>query len=98
MVWLGNDDNLVTGLTGASGALPIWAALMSQLEGNLEPLPAPPEIIYKVVDSESGLLADTGCESRFELPFIDGSQPQASAPCRNSREWGMLERLKGWFK
>lgn len=98
VVWLGNDDNLVTGLTGSSGALPVWAALMSQLEGNLEPLPAPPEITYEMVDGKSGLLADTGCESRFELPFIKGSEPQTSAPCRNSQGEGVLERLKGWFK
>jgi penicillin-binding protein 1B len=28
VVWVGNDDNSDTGLTGSSGALPIWAKLM----------------------------------------------------------------------
>ncbi len=98
VVWLGNDDNQVIGLSGASGALPIWAAIMREIEGNLEPLPAPPNITHRWVDAESGLLADAGCEARLELAFIRGAEPQADAPCNTRREWGVLERLKKWFE
>ena len=31
VVWVGYDDNRVTGLTGGSGALPVWADVMSSL-------------------------------------------------------------------
>lgn len=38
VVWLGNDDNKATGLSGASGALPVWVDLMSRLKPtSLEP-------------------------------------------------------------
>ncbi len=98
VVWLGNDDNQVVGLSGASGALPIWAAIMGEIEGNLEPLPPPPNIIRRWVDTDSGLLADAGCKARLELAFIRGSEPQTYAPCSTHREWGVLERLKKWFE
>src|SRR5690606_379255 len=31
VVWLGLDDNKVTGLTGSSGALPVWINVMKNL-------------------------------------------------------------------
>jgi penicillin-binding protein 1B len=31
VVWLGLDDNKITGLTGSSGALPVWTNVMKQL-------------------------------------------------------------------
>ena len=32
VVWLGLDDNAITGLTGSSGALPVWSNVMKQLQ------------------------------------------------------------------
>ncbi len=98
VVWLGNDDNQVIGLSGASGALPVWAAIMKEIEGNLQPLPAPPKIIYRWVDADSGLLADTGCGIRFELAFISGSEPQTYAPCSKRQVRNVFDRIKEWFK
>jgi membrane peptidoglycan carboxypeptidase len=42
VVWVGRDDNQSTGLTGASGALPIWADIMAGV-GASEFLPASTE-------------------------------------------------------
>jgi len=44
VVWVGYDDNHATGLTGAQGAVPIWADIMGRLKSaSYEPVP--PELV-----------------------------------------------------
>ncbi len=102
VVWLGNDDNAVTGLTGATGALPVWADIMQQI--NLtEGMALPPADIETVaIDAETGLLAGSGCKQSYELPFVSGSVPVESAPCaggavKRSVET-LMEKFKGLFR
>ena len=95
MVWVGRDDNVSTGLTGASGAMTVWGELMAGL--NPEPLILPePETIERVwIDPASGLRSSKGCRDAVELPFIAGSAPTESAACGP----GSLGRsIKGWFE
>ncbi len=98
VVWLGNDENQVINLTGSTGALPIWADIMKQIEGKLPPLPPPSDIIHREIEAQSGLLADAGCENRFDIAFIEGSEPSEAAPCASSPSWKILDRIKGWFQ
>lgn len=99
VVWVGNDDNKAVGLTGASGALPIWGSLMEEIEGKLSPLPAPENIDFHTIDMSSGLLTDSGCKERIELAFIKGSKPSDYADCTQSPSGSnFIDRLKGWFK
>lgn len=98
VVWVGNDENKKIGLSGGSGALPIWASMMSQLEGLLPPLPPPAHIVFKEIDAQSGLLADSGCETRYTLAFIEGSEPQEDAPCSRSAVESVVDEIKGWFQ
>ncbi|MBN1996988.1 PBP1A family penicillin-binding protein [candidate division KSB1 bacterium] len=61
-VWVGYDDNRTmknkwgSGITGATGALPIWAWFMKRaLEGTVDrPFPFPPGLEFKVVDPRTG--------------------------------------------
>lgn len=88
VVWVGYDDNSPTSFTGASGAMPVWGALMARLDP--EPLLPPlPENVERVwIDPVSGLRADDACPGAVELPFIAGSAPTDPAPCaRRSRNW-----------
>lgn len=80
-VWLGRDDNKPAGLTGASGALQIWAQLMRRLQPQPVPLFAAPGTKAEWIDSASGLRADHNCPDRVLVPFVDGTAPQAMAPC-----------------
>ena len=94
VVWVGYDDNRTAGLTGASGALPVWGELMRMLDP--EPLAPPlPEDVERVwIDTASGLRADRDCAGAIELPFVRGSAPEESAPCASSP----VKKLKGWFR
>lgn len=97
VVWVGNDENQNTRLTGSSGAMTVWGDMMSRLRP--EPLapPIPESIDVVVIDTESGLRADKACKNTIELPFIKGSAPEKSAPCASaaggSKSDGWLRRF-----
>jgi penicillin-binding protein 1B len=85
VVWVGRDDNESHRLTGTSGALPIWAGLMQDL--NVLPRDAlPPQgIEFASVDPQSGLRADDGCTQRVTVPFVLGYADRlAWAPCADA--------------
>ena len=94
VVWVGNDANQNTHLTGSSGAMTVWGDMMAQL--NPEPLvPPQPENIERVrIDIASGLRAESGCEETVDLPFVKGSAPENNAPCATSQSGNR----KGWFR
>jgi penicillin-binding protein 1B len=94
VVWIGNDENQNTRLTGSSGALTVWGDMMSQLDP--EPLvpPQPENVEIVGIDVETGLRAGAGCKEIVRLPFIKGSAPEQSAPCA-SEQGG---KGKSWFQ
>lgn len=100
-VWLGRDDNSPAGLTGASGALQIWAQLMRRLQPQPVPLFAAPGTQAEWIDQASGLRADHHCPDRLLIPFVDGTAPQAMAPCarggaaQDEQRRGFWDRLFG---
>lgn len=100
-VWLGRDDNQPAGLTGASGALQIWAQLMRRLQPQPVPLFAAPGTQAEWIDPATGLRADQYCAERLLVPFVDGTAPQAMAPCArgagadDDRKRGFWDRLFG---
>jgi penicillin-binding protein 1B len=81
VLWVGEDDDSPTGLSGATGALRLWADSVRGL--NLAPLePAPPSAVERVlIDADTGLRADTTCLGARVMPFLVGTAPQRSAPC-----------------
>ena len=93
VVWVGRDDNQPVNLSGASGAMRVWEAVMSRL--NLEKSkPAQNNNIVTVsIDPGTGLVANQRCPERLNLPFIKGSEPEGFAPCS-----GLSGSNRGWFK
>ena len=83
VVWVGNDQNKPTKLSGGKGALRIWMDIMKKLP--LEPLQlnVPEGIVTRRIDLQSGALAGSGCGGGrvAELPFIAGSEPTYHNAC-----------------
>lgn len=94
VVWVGRDDNAATRLTGATGALPVWARLMQQIAQ--EPYrPVRPEGVEEVwIDVRSWQRASEGCETARQLPFVAGSAPDNEPRCGSS----VVDKLKNVFQ
>ena len=74
--WVGYDDATPTGLTGASGALPIWAEFMQKVSHvSKSDFPAANNIILVKID-KSGRLHRMGCGEGFEEAFVRGTEPK----------------------
>jgi membrane carboxypeptidase/penicillin-binding protein len=91
LVWVGYDDNARTGLTGASGALPLWVDLMQR-----GPLEAPESwsvpplgVIVRSIDPTTGDRALAGCPEWQDEWFVRGTEP--TRPCAEHRD-GFLRR------
>lgn len=103
VVWMGSDDNKVTSLTGASGALQVWTDIMTRITLTRGDEPPPAEIEMVRIDRVTGLRAERGCNDtgRF-LPFINGTAPDEDAPCASSAMEetfrGLLDSVRGWFE
>jgi penicillin-binding protein 1B len=63
VVWVGYDDNRPTGLTGAAGALPVWADTMASLKpASFEPVP-PDTVEDRWIDFGDGLETTPACSA-----------------------------------
>jgi penicillin-binding protein 1B len=88
VAWVGRDDNTSTGLTGASGALGVWAATMAAIDTS--PLqPQPPETInWYYADISTGRIFNENCDTAQAtlLPFIDNGLLPEVINCRQQRD------------
>ena len=79
IVWVGYDDNIPTGLSGARAALPIWVEFMKGALAGREsrPFDVPAEgIVFIDIDKATGLLATPSCPKVIAEAFIPGTEPQ----------------------
>jgi len=87
VVWVGRDDNKSIGLTGATGALPIWTAVMQRISSQPVTLDKPENIRMVAVDS---------CGHGREYPYIAGSEPAPRNCVKTAPE--QEEEEKPWFE
>ncbi|MFM1892065.1 MAG: hypothetical protein RLZ44_1142, partial [Pseudomonadota bacterium] len=97
VVWIGRDDNGPTGLTGSSGALPVWGRVMEALDATPLVLTPPDGVEYSWILPDAGLLADESCDGAVAFPFLRGHAPQIQSSCmqqpRETGVGGFFERL-----
>ena len=97
LVWVGNDDNRKTGLTGASGALPIWVDLMRRAGASeqIAQEPLPEGIVKRRIDPATGGLARRGCVEWIDERFVAGSEPRRSCVLHGNRFRRWFKKLRG---
>lgn len=91
VVWVGNDENKPTPLTGASGALAVWAEMFSHLP--LEPLqPVQPDNIrWEYFSGTLDALSDAECPGALYLPARIDTLPGERESC------GLIDKATDWF-
>lgn len=93
VVWVGRDDNRPTGLTGATGALPLWASIMGAIHAPSLRMAQPSGIVWQAIDPANGKRQAPTCPGAEWMPFIRGSEQQEEAPCHEN----VLRKSMGWF-
>lgn len=81
VVWLGLDDNKVTGLTGSGGALPVWINVMKQLRQKPVNLKQTDDIQWHWIDVDSGNLSAQNCSGAMYIPMTQFSVPRRATAC-----------------
>lgn len=81
VVWMGRDDNGATPLTGASGALQVWAGFMRRAQPASLDITPPDNVQRAWIDPYSGQGAAPGCPGAVQMPYIRGSEPPPGMPC-----------------
>lgn len=81
VVWLGLDNNKVTGLTGSSGALPVWTNVMKQLRQKPVNLRQTEDVQWQWIDRNGEELSAQGCEGAQYIPMLRYSVPRRASAC-----------------
>lgn len=102
-VWVGNDDNKSTGLTGSTGALPVFIAYQQLQEPKSLSRRFPAGLGIAHFDPESGAVVVAGCPGSMSVPAVLDAlpppqqdcmgQPVKKTPKKKEKSW--WERLFG---
>ncbi len=99
VVWVGYDDNRATGLTGAAGALPVWADTMASLKSvSFQPV-APDTLEDRWIGFGDGLETTPACSADAVLVSMPRDTALPAKPdCNPSPPASLGDKIKTWFK
>lgn len=78
-VWVGNfDGSPMAGISGISGAAPLFRDIMIELHKNEYPqeFEEPPSLIHLKICGKTGKVASNNCQNLIEEIFIPGTEPR----------------------
>jgi penicillin-binding protein 1B len=84
VVWVGRDDNKPAALTGASGAMRVWAELMKNIGVSSLSNQPPAGVELVEIDFTSGLRGE-GCQETAWFPYVTDTAPEKYAPCSDRK-------------
>lgn len=93
VVWVGLDNNKTTGLTGSTGALPVWINVMKQFRHTAVDLPASGNIVWQWIDKETGYLSAENCGASLHIPMTLRSVPTQTVECAKVKPSTSLDEL-----
>jgi penicillin-binding protein 1B len=98
VVWVGYDDNRATGLTGAAGALPVWADTMASLKPvSFEPI-APDSAEDRWIGIDDGLETTPACSPSAVVIGVPKKTVLPGNPrCNPSQPPSVGDKIKSWF-
>ncbi len=85
VAWIGRDDNLPHGLSGAGGALVLWSAVMIDADADVVPAVAASADLV-AIDYATGLRAEAGCGVIVNVPLPAGTRLPWKPGCRRDVE------------
>jgi len=94
-VWVGYDSGEAHGLSGAEGALPIWAEFMRPAIESVAARPGfsvPPGVSFVEIDLTNGKAANRFCPRTGKEVFLTGTEPEA---CKE--HGGIGDRVEEWW-
>jgi len=103
-VWVGNDENRSTGLTGSTGALPVFLAYQQLQEPKSLSRRFPNGLGIAHFDPATGTVVTAGCPGSMSVPAVLEALPPAQgcvgqsgekAPAKKPKEKSWWERLFG---
>ncbi|MEA3134587.1 MAG: penicillin-binding protein [Gammaproteobacteria bacterium] len=104
VAWVGYDDNRVTGLTGAAGALPVWADTLARLRSaSFQPVP-PESVEDRWIGFADGLETTPACSADAVLVSVPRDTALPAKPGCSSVDKGtsrtdrMGDKIKSWLK
>ena len=98
VVWLGRDDNGKTSLTGATGALQVWADFMRRADPLPLQMPVPDNVSMAWVDAKTGEGTLENCPGAVQMPYIRGSEPAPGPGCgMQAPAESVMDWVRGWL-
>jgi penicillin-binding protein 1B len=99
VVWIGHDDNSPTGLTGSSGALPVWSRLMAALDTTSWSAALPEGLAEMWIEFPTGLGAREDCgEEPISVAVPKGTELPMQPACEADSSEGLGERVMDWWR
>jgi penicillin-binding protein 1B len=105
VAWVGYDDNRATGLTGAAGALPVWADTLAHLK-SASFQPVPPELVEdRWIGFGDGLETTPACSADAVSIAVPRGTVLPGRPDCNAVSSGpaaappgkVTDKVKAWF-